>query len=416
MIIEKIRQFYGEKAEGEKSSGWPTGSRLGHCTAALQFKRYPGQSNPEKPKARDMIRFDHGHIEEDWLTGLFRKTMEEGHDFGLQQEPFYFAVPLSASDVDALLAQLANRQLWGMKQDNFRPPFVQLRDGREKPFIRLLQCPNCDRDGRWHTSKPCGKRLGFIVDPAQSCVWVPVYVDWIMRDVDRLVVVEGKTMSNYGFRDVLLARVGWERLAQLVGLMESTGMDAKMVVERKETHHLVELDFSRRHQQRKVTIRKLTGQTEEYFLKGEQEPNMPADAEWDLAYVDNPFDEALLGAVHQHVRRVLLFKGNAGPGSKDVHRQYGPSFECETCNGTGLQRTQKGNQIPLVKGPKPCKDCNATGKLDRAELGFPCSYCAVNRTCYPMVSLEIDSKPHFYIDRPAWETSGLTFTPGPYRA
>jgi DNA-directed RNA polymerase subunit RPC12/RpoP len=190
-----------------------------------------------------------------------------------------------------------------------------------------------------------------------------------------------------------------------------------LVAERKETHHLAELEYSRRITFRRLVISKLNGQSEEFFLHPEKrDPDLPADADWDLAHVDNPFEEGHLAAIQENIRRVLLFDGDAGPGSKDVHRQYGPDFHCETCGGKGLQVLAKGTRLPLKKGAKPCEDCGATGNLDRAELGYPCSYCSVVSTCYPMSSLEIDARPHRYINRVEFGKSGLTFTEGPYRA
>lgn len=415
MIVEAIRQYYAGLAAERKFRGNPTGSALGSCTAALQFQRFPEQSHPEPLKPRDIIRFDHGHIEEEWLNDVFRKSIP--NLTGLRQEPFYFPVPLDGVDMVTLLNLVETRKVWGTSRPGFVPPYVRPVDGRLK--IKLLPCPSCDlgisRDNRKEHGW-CGKMLGFVVDSERSCVWVPTFVDWIAKIGDRLVVVEGKSMSNFGFRDVLLGRLGWSRLAQLIGFVEATRLDVLMVVERKETHHLVELDFSRRHKRKRLTITKLNGISEEFSLKDGTEPELPADADWDLASVDNPFDEEMLGLIHDHVRRTLLFSGDAGPGSKDVFRQYGPSFACATCDGTGIQTRAKGGHALLKKGSKACPDCQSTGNLSTVELGFPCSYCSVVRTCFPMVTLEVDSKPHWKIDRAEFETSGLTFTPGPYRA
>jgi hypothetical protein len=410
MIIESVRAHYGRLAAERKERGNPTGSQLGTCTASLQFRRFPEQSNPEALQPRDLIRFAHGRIEEEWLNDVFRQCIP--NLTGLRQEPFYFPVPLKDEELRIMIDMVSRRRIWGIRRDTFSPPYVRLVDGRLK--MKLIACPSCDagisRDDRpahgW-----CGKMLGFVVDSVGSRVWVPTFVDWLGLIDGRLVVIENKSMSNFGFRDVLLGRLGWGRLAQMIGLSEATGLDVVMIAERKETSHLVELDFSRRHQRKVLTITKLTGKTEEYMLKDDREPELPGDQEWDLAHVDNPYDDGMLTLIHDHVRRTLLFSRDAGPGSKDVFRQYGPVFDCPTCGGSGIQRTRKGSMIPLARGPKACEECNSTGKLDRAELGYPCSYCVVKRTCYPMVTAEFDSKPHFFIDRAEFEASGITFEP-----
>ena len=95
MIIESIYDDYGRRAAERKFRGNPTGSQLGACTASLQFQRFPAQSRPEPLRARDLIRFDHGHIEEEWLNDDFKRAIPGLT--GLRQEPFYFAVPLDAA-------------------------------------------------------------------------------------------------------------------------------------------------------------------------------------------------------------------------------------------------------------------------------------------------------------------------------
>ncbi|MDP3767831.1 MAG: hypothetical protein Q8S13_07435, partial [Dehalococcoidia bacterium] len=92
------------------------------------------------------------------------------------------------------------------------------------------------------------------------------------------------------------------------------------------------------------------------------------------------------------------------------HREYGPSFVCARCGGNGTQTMAKGGREPLKK-PKPCEDCGATGRLDEAELSFPCSYCSVIGHCYPFAKLTFDNKPHYTVKRSDWEASGITFTP-----
>ena len=418
MIIEKIRAHYEALAKNERPSGHPTGSRAGDCSAKLQFMRFPEQSKPAPSKPRDQIRFEHGHLEEDWFNRTFKKIFPPGgqHVVGLSQEPFYFGVPLAPGEADAMARMSAPGKLrWTKVIDNFQPPTIVV-DADGNRFIRnLLKCSKC---GIYKTDHPdagwCDKMLGFIVDKPANKVWVPAYPDWIMTDKLQPYLIEAKSMSNYGFRDALLGNIGWRYLAQLAVLSEATKADAIMVAIRKETQHLVELEFSRKFSKPRLSITRLTGKVEEYDISAGKEPELPPDQEWDLARVESPYQPGLLEQVYEHVRRVLLFDGSAGPGSKEVYRQYGPDFTCDICQGTGVQTLRKGGREPL-KSPKPCVDCGNSGRLARTELSFPCSYCPVIRTCYPFVELEVDTKPHWYIGRDAYVQSGLTFVKEKFR-
>ncbi len=128
MIIESIYDDYGRRAAERKFRGNPTGSQLGACTAALQFQRFPAQSRPEPLRARDLIRFEHGHIEEEWLNDVFKRSIPGLT--GLRQEPFYFPVPLDAADLKALLGKVQDRAIWGTQRDGFKPPYARIENGR----------------------------------------------------------------------------------------------------------------------------------------------------------------------------------------------------------------------------------------------------------------------------------------------
>jgi hypothetical protein len=417
MIIEHLREHYKNIAENEKIGGNPTGSRVGDCVAKLQFLRFPEQSKPTKYQARDMMKFEHGRIEESWLNDKLLKTLGM-EAVGFSQEPFYFQVPLADDEFGILAHRIETRKLWGKVVDMFLTPQVNYTPGEAKPTHRnLLKCNLCGVLRREHKGEGwCNKMAGFILDRMSGSVWVPTYPDWLVvsPQKDRMVVLEGKSMSNFGFRDALNGNIGFKYLAQLAVMHEALKHDVVMIATRKETHHLVELEFSSRFQKGRLLVTRLNGKLEEFDLNGD-EPDLPPDQEWDLAKVESPYASGLLEQIRDNVKRVLLFDGNAGPGSTAVHRQYGPDFKCPTCGGTGTQTLRKGAKIAL-KEPKPCESCNKTGKLDRAELRFPCSYCPVVRTCYPHVTLEVDDRPHYYINRDEHVASGITFTAPPFRA
>ena len=170
-----------------------------------------------------------------------------------------------------------------------------------------------------------------------------------------------------------------------------------------------------------MTFTKSNGQQETFLREGrklvregaQDAPGSTIDvesypeSEWDVAETWTPYDRDLLPLIHENVRRVLLAEEGKW------HRRYGPSFVCGVCNGTKVQTLNKTTKDPL-KQPKPCKDCNETGIVERAQLPvFPCGYCPVIKSCYGSAGLEIeiDQKPKHYVTREAYMAAGLSFTP-----
>ena len=401
MIVEKILAAYGLKKEVPKGS--PTGSRFGSCTAQLQMLLYPAVFHPEPHPARAQMMFEEGHILEDWWGRAIAKAFEgERAATLLEQEPFYFPVPLqSGAQVDTVARKIEERLIWGRVRQKFAPPTIRVEEGRLK--LRLLSCQDCDTKGREH-GWPCGKRLGLVLDLDASILWCPTYIDGVFVGQDFVTVLEKKAVSNFAFRRALMGTMEYRNRCQLVGMVEAMGVDATWLVYRKETAHILELTYSKRVDRARVELVRPNGAREFYDLsKGE-----PADHEYDAAMTWTPFDEGLAEQIRERIRRVVMFTGDP----TTLRREYGPTFTCPTCGGTGTQVNAKTTGLPLKGGPKPCGDCQG-GFLEEARLpAFPCGYCAVVEACWGAAKpeLRIDKKPIRWIQRAAYEASGLTFT------
>lgn len=222
-------------------------------------------------------------------------------------------------------------------------------------------------------------------------------------------VVTHNSMSDWGFRRALLGRLDYGYRCQLAGLVKATGLDVVLLAYRKETGHLAELAYARGAAESRVDIYKLNGQVETYFARGQDEaletfrpcacggrtPDcgecggagqvkaaLPHDQEWDLAEAWTPYDESLIHAIQERVRRVLLWDGSRAT----LWREYGPSFLCPKCGGAGKRTCpqckgtgktpKKGNPCGPCGGAMTvvCETCAGASILAEAVLGFPCSY------------------------------------------
>lgn len=410
MIVSKIRALY--EAEDKPQRGNPTGSRFGKCVAQMQLLRFPEIGQPEPFPVRSKITMEEGDRVEEWWGQQIERAFPNLS--GLQQEPFYFRVPLLPDQIESVRRQIAlpygtDGRLWGTLVPGFSPPRIDYVEATDRIKLKLLP--------RGKDGGPA--KLGFVLDPGAGCVWAPTYVDRILKHEDlggRPAVLEKKAMSNWAFRRVLLNHLDYERRAQLAGLVEATGLDLVLLAYRKETAHLAEVVYTRAAERARVVIAKLNGQEETYWADPSgaetvldatgKSVSLPGDHEWEVAQVWTPFEPALLEQIRERVRRVLLWDGNLAT----LHREAGPSFTCETCDGTGTQTMAKRGGAPLKKA-KPCEDC-AGGHLDRARLpSWPCGYCATRAVCYPMAKLELTDKPTYWIKRAEWESSGLSFMP-----
>lgn len=435
-IVDAIRKLYEHSARRKPSTGYPTGSRLGTCAAQLQMLRFPEVSHPEITPIRTVMSWDEGKRTEEWLATTLQLAYPEL--VGLRQEPFFFPVPLEPGMVDDVAAQIrapygAPRRLWGTVMPGFRPPTIRVGDdGRVKlKLIDRVTDPNTGASGP--------RRLGFVLDPVARVVWIPTYVDFLLLHPRHgLMVLEAKSQSNWAFRRAVVGALDYQKRAQLAGLRAATGAQPVLIAYRKETHHLAEIAYLLGTGTNRVVLTRPNGQQDTFFpeVDGLRPASggpaaWPPDATWEQAAAEiwTPDDPALLAAIHDRVRAVLL----AQPGA--WRREYGPAFLCQKCGGAGQRacRTCKGTGVTPKLG-KPCggeckdpgwltrlderapgmivcSDCAGQGRLAKAELGYPCSYCPCIAHCYGSagVRLEIDTKPHYYLDRGKYESAGLSF-------
>jgi hypothetical protein len=204
---------------------------------------------------------------------------------------------------------------------------------------------------------------------------------------------------------------------QLAMIGAATGLDCVWIVKGKDTAHLLEIAFLRGQDKTRVTLTKTNGQQETFLVP---RPGLAVDLEgrpveiqenetWDVGEVWTPWEPGLLDEARRRVLDVLLFEP---AGDKAWMREYGPDFQCPTCDGTGTQTNRKGGSEPLKK-PKPCETCGQTGLLEEASLPWACGYCSTVRHCWAPAKprLEIGTKPEWIIRRADYEASGLTFTP-----
>lgn len=454
MIIAAIRALY---QGGDAGKGNPTGSRFGTCAAQSQLLRFPELSDPEPPSPRRRMNFEAGDRIEAWWGEAIERAFPNVS--GLTQEPFYFPVPISGPDFDRLAPACAMREnaqgmarLWGTVIPGFVPPSIAESEKPGRLKIRLIQR---DRDGK------APRKLGFVLDPdGGPMLWAPTYVDRVIKHPEYgLRILEKKSMSDWGFRRALLGRLDYGYRCQLAGFVKATGLDVVMLAFRKETAHLAELAYSRGATGSRVDIFKLNGQVETYFARGQEEAlsvsrpcpkcgqrqipgpgceecggtgevsaAIPGDQEWDIAQAWTPYDDALVAAIQERIRRVLLWDGDR----RNLHREAGPVFLCRSCGGGGEKTcgTCKGTGL-TAKLKKPCgaNGCNGSGRISCAAcLGrgvldetvfpvFPCGYCPVIHACWqkpdgsPLYRLEVTDKPKYIVARTDWDAAGLTFAP-----
>ena len=398
-LVQAIREHYDNHPRRKVGTGLPTGSKLGTCAAQMQFLRFPDRSRPEPPQGRAVRTWEQGDRVEAWLGDLLKVIYPDL--VGLRQEPFYFPVALDEAGAVAVRERILSRALWGTLREGFEPPTMRLdEDGRVK--LRLL----------------ANKKMGFVLEMDARRVWVPTYVDYVVRHPDHgLTVVECKSMSNFSFRRTVLGELDYGKRCQLVGFARATGAATVLFAYRNETAHLAEVAYTRTAERVRVVLTKPNGTQEAYFVdaKTPSKPlvpeaggaphGIPAALLWEGAQTWTPYDEALADIIDERVRRVLLADPD-GPR----HREAGPDFTCPTCAGSGTQTMRKGTAVPL-KEPKPCETCGQSGRVEETELGFPCSYCSVvTSACFPFARLEIDDRPHYKVSRADWEASGLGFT------
>ena len=414
MLLDKVLALYDTEADLVKrrqpAKGNPTASAAGNCAAQLQMLRVPHLTRPQVRPIRTAWTFEDGDMHAADLKAKIRRAFPALG--GMSEELFYFSVPIDAATERRLADKILDRSLWGTIIRGFVPPRIALGQDGTKDRVRLA--PRDDRN----PDRP--KPLGFVLDPGTLVLWVPLYVDHVVRlpDFGRLCVVEFKSMSRFSFRRALMGDMGYRERVQLAMTAEATGLDPVWFVKCKDTAHLLEIAFLSGAERTRVTLTRTNGQQDIFWVREnrvETEAGQPSgedlreDNSWDAGEVWTPRDPALLQGARERILRVLLYEPPADAQERLVGwwREYGPDFVCPTCGGTKIQTMQKSGRQPLKK-PKPCEDCGQTGILEEADLPWQCSYCScVTSACYPFARLELTDQPRYIVARKDFEAAGL---------
>lgn len=418
MILDRVLKLYETEPDllkrRQPSKGNPTASSVGKCLAQQQMLRLPEITRPALRSVRSAWVFEDGDLHGADLKAKVRRAFPGLT--GLGEELFYFAVPVTPEQEATLQANIAARRLWGTLIRGFVPPRVRL-DEAGKLTARLAP-----RDHSGTRPRP----MGFIVDPGTGVLWAPLYVDHVVKHPDHgLVTLEFKSMSRWAFRRALVGDMDYSYRLQLAVIGEGTGMNTVWFCKAKDTAHLLEIAFLRGQERVRVTLMRTNGTSDTYFVKAPGErPETAAgeavelreDETWDVGEVYTPWAPDVLEDARRRVLRVLLFEPPADLAqlARAWDREYGPTFTCPTCGGTGTQTAAKGTGEPLKKGPKPCADCEQAGQLPEARLpAFPCGYCPVVEHCWALAEprLEVTDKPRWTVSRAKYLASGLTFAP-----
>lgn len=407
MILERVLRLYDSEADLVKrrapGRGNPTASQAGACAAQLQMLRFPELTHPEPRPIRAAWVFEDGDRHAEDLRQKIQRAFPGMS--GLAEELFYFPVPVDFDTEHAFTQQILDGRLWGHVRPGFVPPKITLGHAGAKDRMRLA---------------PRDERPGFIVDPGSGVFWVPLHVDHILRHqgLGRLVVVEFKSMSRFSFRRAVVGQMDYRNRVQLAVIAEATGLDVVWFLKCKDTAHLLEIAFLGETERTRVTLLRSNGMQETYFVArhagvgtsadGGAPVALREDETWDVGEVWTPREPQLLAQARARILRVLLHQpGTPEERLKTWHREYGPSFVCTTCAGTGIQTLRKGGSEPLKK-PKPCEQC-ASGIVEETQLPvYPCGYCPVIAACWPMARLEVTDKPRYLVTRAEVEAAGLT--------
>ena len=228
-----------------------------------------------------------------------------------------------------------------------------------------------------------------------------------------------ETLATSGFR--LGGSLDYGYRTQFAIQADAANLDTHIgLYYRLETSHAIEVVYSRRAEKIAATFWLSNGQrVDTGDLEGPRE-------EWDEATVEHPFEPALLDDARARIRRVLRSTADTLP-----EREYGPDFTCPKCRGTGQARkcgfcTDAGitkRSLTAKSGPKSCKRCKGLayhpcgctgGRVDEAELKFPCGWCPYMASCWSgLVRMELPKqafgRPHFLIRREDYERSGITY-------
>jgi hypothetical protein len=377
MLVDRVLRDLDIPDPDELTGNAIRGSRLGRCARQSAYMMFPKAYPPEPLPARAKLVFRFGDMIHEMIRREFRRVVPG--EWGMEEARFHFKVPLSTKEAAWALALIESGALKG----------------------RVL------------TDTP-PHRAGLVLDIATPALWVPLHVDGIADIGGVLASAEIKSMATGSFRRAVQGHVDYAYRVQMAAAVDATGLDAALYVAvRKDTSHLLEIVYAKGAQEVTVTFTKQPHTSMVMGLAVED------GGDWEAAEVRHPFEPHLLEQARNRVRRILRATVTQLP-----EREYGPSFVCGTCEGTGIQRKAKNTGEPLKKGPKSCPDCESratteaeiafgitrpTGRLAVSELPFQCRYCAFVTHCWPMATLEIeDERPHFRITRADYEASGIT--------
>ena len=335
------------------------GSRLGRCARQSAYMLWPGAFPPTPLPARSKLVFRFGDMIHDLIRGEFRRVLPG--EWGMEEGRFRFRVPLTVAQASECEKKIRHLLIHG----------CVVRAYDEAEHLRLP---------------------GVVLDLAEPALYIPLHVDGIadLGPPYGLATVEIKSMTTGGFRKALSGDVEYSYRVQMAVEAEAAGLDTHVYVSmRKDTCHALEVVYSRRVSHIEVRFTKSSRLVEMLrVVEGE-------DAPWEAAEVRHPFEPGLLEEARGRVRLILMAQPHDLPA-----REYGPSFECETCDGTGTQTKAKAGGTDLKRGPKACKDCGASGRLAEADLPWQCSYCPFVAHCWPEARLEIAERPRFIVVAP----------------
>lgn len=414
-------------------------SSVGGCGRKLAYSHWPELYPPEPMSARRRMRMDAGRAYEAHVVGRMRARRPEAV---AGETAFLWPVPLDHDTMAAALAKVdAGRVVGHVIGRHFMLPVPF--DGELSFYQTMCATKGMTRLG------------GIVLDPRWNVAWLPALSDMI-ADVEPygLATAEFKTISTFGFRRVMAGHVDYQYRTQCAVQVSAARLDTHaLLYYRIETSHGIELVYSRKVAETRVEVLLSNGQRR--TLSGGAH-GMPAgdgagvgggnddrdrdldgaeadarglrDDEWDIVRVETPFDETLLDQARERVRAVL----RSTPDTLPV-REYGPTFRCEKCLGTGMhacpycvngisKRAKKPGTPCKAEGCSEgemyCKGCDARGTLDAAPLPFPCSYCAFKASCWTdgeglMYETVLPDKafgaPRFMVSRERYERAGLHF-------
>ena len=378
MLVDRVLADLDVPLPEERMGNPLRGSRLGRCARQSAYMLWPDRFIPEPLPARTKLVFRFGDLIHDLVRSEFRRVIKG--EWGMEEEKFYFPVPLNHAEAKAAMKLLEGGQLHGHLR----------REG--------------SRD------LPLGRGGGVILDESAQCLYVPIHPDGV-ADLSAygerfsLATTEIKSMATGSFKRALEGHVDYTYRVQMACEIEAAGLDTHVFISvRKDTCHILEIVYSKHTDKVEIRFMKPSRMVEVLRLAGAE---LPGEADWEAAEVRHPFEPHLLEEARRRVRRILRAQPHDLPA-----REYGPEFTCRTCQGSGTQTFAKGKATPLKAGSKPCPDCGQTGKTDESVLPWQCSYCPFVAECWRgLYRLEITERPSYIIQRSHFEQAGIIVEP-----